>query len=810
MLKKATAIALVAIFMLAFLPSAVSAAGNSSAAGNGVTMAVTVGWGGKYVVGKATPVLVTVKNDGSEISGTLELLTGTGFSTLVRRDVVLPQGTEKRFTLFVMASGIYGPKDFEVKLKSNGAVVISAVPQAVSGIDPSTPLCGILSDDPSAVSYLKTVSLFQTGTRNWIDLTPEDIYENADLMGAFSVIAINDFDSSKLTDGQRAAIRQWAYSGGMLILGAGPGREAAASPWKDILGDLTFAGSDTASDLTSLAALGQGKDLQATLPISNIKGNSWAAVAADSGKPLILQKKFGRGVAFLTAFDMGEGALGTWAGNALMWQTLFDRYSNAGANQYAPGYGMNYFGGNGMLTALRSGLAGGGLTFWLFALMLVIFTILAGFAGYLVLRAIGKQKLMWLTVPAISVLFAGLLLLLGRNSFGRPPYLFAYTSTDISGGVALSERTLGIVAPAMGDYRLSIDNSGLLFPETNIDPGYYNSGQVQAKLPVTTIASADGAELKFLNVNLNGSRIAQFSSFSPQAPMEIKLEYDGTNVNCTLKNTSAWTIEDVAVVIGASTKTVGDLPPGGEQKVAMMLDQSPLEQNIWNVIQQLYPMNYGGVFPNMSSQSREDQIRNAFLQEQINMLMSGMGKAGAISGHTAELGQAFVLGWIDKPYDYTIKVNGKAVKPQSLELITTISPIVQQSGGDSKLEFVKAYAQVNASLSTATGGMMKGNYVMVDSGKTAVLDFNLADSKALDISDMFFETGAQQGVPEGSWSIYDWSTGVWDAAVPKMHFTKDELSKFIDPTGLVRLSVQAGANEYVECMPFVWVQGVKK
>ncbi len=91
-------------------------------------------------MGKITPVTVVIKNTGNELTGILELRTGTGFSVLVRREVVLPQDTEKRFVLFVATSGICKPKDFEVQLIVNGGTIASGMPQALTNIDPDKSL----------------------------------------------------------------------------------------------------------------------------------------------------------------------------------------------------------------------------------------------------------------------------------------------------------------------------------------------------------------------------------------------------------------------------------------------------------------------------------------------------------------------------------------------------------------------------------------------------------------------------------------------------------------------------------------------
>ncbi len=55
-------------------------------------------------------------------------------------------------------------------------------------------MCGILSDDPAAVGYMKKITFGQSVLKDWIELTEDSLYENASLMESFDLIVVSDFD----------------------------------------------------------------------------------------------------------------------------------------------------------------------------------------------------------------------------------------------------------------------------------------------------------------------------------------------------------------------------------------------------------------------------------------------------------------------------------------------------------------------------------------------------------------------------------------------------------------------------------------
>ena len=789
--------------MIAFgllLAMLLPAAAPAKAQGNTVSITVEVGYGGKYVVGRIAPVNVTVKNSGQEIAGTLELRTGDAFSLLVRREVILPQNTEKQFTLFVVASSILQPRDFEVSLKKGGSTLAAATPKTVSGVDPEKALCGILSDDPASMGYLKSIMFEQSYQKDWIELSVQNLYDSPQLLEAFGLIAVSDLKSGALTDKQYASLRQWVSAGGTLILGTGPGGEPAPG-WQELTAGLSFQGSFSVDNPAQLSSLAQGKAFTGTLPILSMQANEgWIMNArTEDGKPLVVSRRCGRGSVYVSAFSLCEGAVSSWQGAKGLWMSLLNSglYSAVQSVSYASN--RVYYSDNSSFTqALQQG--SGGVTLLLFLIVLLVFVLAAGIGSFLVLKALGRQKLMWVTVPVLAVLTSGVLLLLGTNGVGRRPYLYAFTSTDITGNMARSEQALGFVSPALGKYRVSVPDAPMLFPQFNTMNDYYGYSGVNTnpvKRDIAAVVNADNGDIEFLNVNLNGTRTMKYTSIDEQSPLEYQFRYDGKTINCLLKNNSEWPMENVTAVIGGNNKTIALLEPGKTEQFSLPLDRSSMQDYLWSVIDRIYPNAYGR--PMFSLQEDQNYLKASFLREQASNIMNT-----SVYQNTDGIAQAYVFGWLNKPYDHSVTVNGAAVQPESLELLSGYATV--DGGG---IEIRTIYATLSPSQTSKAGVSAKGGYIFVDPSTTAVLDFDLSSTMGITINELNFDSGANRGIRGGTWSVFNWATNGWQPVSSPFRFDPKDIETYCKD-GIMRLQVAAGANDFFEGTPSIMVQGVVK
>ena len=95
---------------------------------------------------------------------------------------------------------------------------------------------GILSDDYSGLNYIDGVSLSNNsfiGTVKILELNEENVPTDASGLGVCNYILIDNYNTSKLSDEQVKAIKQWVMQGGILIFGTGPNYEKVFEKFSD-------------------------------------------------------------------------------------------------------------------------------------------------------------------------------------------------------------------------------------------------------------------------------------------------------------------------------------------------------------------------------------------------------------------------------------------------------------------------------------------------------------------------------------------------------------------------------------------------
>ena len=135
------------------------------------------------------------------------------------RDVELKAGenTELEFCVDNMGSGIA-----KVEIKdSDGELVYSERDSlSIEGNDMVVAV-GVMSDRQDAMSYIEDVSMdnvYDNAKVETVALSPSDIPESEEGLEAIEYLLVDDYDLSGLSEKQSAAIKQWVYSGGAMIL----------------------------------------------------------------------------------------------------------------------------------------------------------------------------------------------------------------------------------------------------------------------------------------------------------------------------------------------------------------------------------------------------------------------------------------------------------------------------------------------------------------------------------------------------------------------------------------------------------------
>ncbi len=633
-------------------------------AADGVTLNVHVGYQDVVKAGEWMPVTIDARNTGAGVDGTLEVqeaLNGqpgvTGLP-LYHESISLATGSSKRIRAYVTvdANGV----TITARIVQNGRVIVSK--DAASASTTST-LIGVLSDQPTSLDGFAAVHPASVAARV-VHVRADDIAESAIPLRAFDILAIDDFATDSLTAGQKTAISDFVRAGGDLLLGTG-------AAWRKTLAGLSpailpMAVSGTTSVTTAL--LGGG-------PVEVATGTPTSAPAwlAAGAQPLLLERRVGAGVVTLATFDWNQEPVAGWSGTGpllrqLIARAVFGSDSSSQTTLYAGGPGPVPFGGqstigtrSGALSSTLGNLPGLDLpSLQLTGALVLLYVLLVGPVNYLVLGAMRRRALAWVTVPLIAVIAAGGAYGAGVFTKGRSVQANQITILHLQPGWdrAYQETYTGIMAPSRGDYQATITGSRLL-----ISP-IANNGAYDVSAFGTGSRSGIRIDVDNNNVTLAGMTAFALSGFAteslssaPQLAAHIQLG--------TIENRSNLAFTDAVLIMGDNFQTFGALRPGAMTSVS--LDVKPANQ----AGQPVYTRIYGSTFFNGQPTNQPTDVqREDYAKTQILSLLLTGGSFNGISLTSTPM----LVAWTHQPFQ-DVSVNGSHPRSTSESAVALSLPL---------------------------------------------------------------------------------------------------------------------------------------
>ena len=639
-------------------------------AGDGVTLNVHVGYQDVVKAGEWMPVTIDARNTGAGVDGTLEVqeaLNGqpgvTGLP-LYHESISLATGSSKRIRAYVTvdASGV----TIIARIVQNGRVIVSK--DAASASTTST-LIGVLSDQPTSLDGFAAVHPASVAARV-VHVRADDIAESAIPLRAFDILAIDDFATDSLTAGQKTAISDFVRAGGDLLLGTG-------AAWRKTLAGLSpailpMAVSGTTSVTTAL--LGGG-------PVEVATGTPTSAPAwlAAGAQPLLLERRVGAGIVTLATFDWNQEPVAGWSGTGPLLRQVIARavFGSDSSNQttlYGGGVGPVPFGvqstigtRSGALSSTLGNLPGLDLpSLQLTGALVLLYVLLVGPVNYLVLGAMRRRALAWVTVPLIAVIAAGGAYGAGVFTKGRSVQANQITILHLQPGWdrAYQETYTGIMAPSRGDYQATITGSRLL-----ISP-IANNGAYDVSAFGTGSRSGIRIDVDNNNITLPGMTAFALSGFAteslssaPQLAAHIQLV--NGKLTGTIENRSNLAFTDAVLIMGDNFQTFGALRPGAMTSVS--LDVKPANQ----AGQPVYTRIYGSTFFNGQPTNQPTDVqREDYAKTQIlSLLLTGGSFTGISLTSTAML-----VAWTHQPFQ-DVSVNGSHPRSTSESAVALSLPL---------------------------------------------------------------------------------------------------------------------------------------
>lgn len=541
------------------------------------------------------PLRVHLINDGADADLTVAVsLTRSSYEfDRYEYPVTLAGGAEMRLTLPVKIT--FKQPAYTVEVLSGGQVIAAAEVKPQKTVSPDTLLVGLLSDQPQALRTLNLSAANDPLMRgeNWqtLALSADTFPETLGMLRAFSMLAVDGFDVTLLSQQQRAALSQWLREGGIVLLGGGPGAAAAYRGFAAFTG--ITAGQpwqETHIDRALTAALAQGSFALQAAPMSGsatllcaLDGAAHPLAAVD-GKTILDRCAVGQGVVYTCAFSLSERPLSQWEGMNGYWQRmlltadqgLYLRLIRRLQNYYDT-YGSNLYVDSWLLRQLPLDNPD---PMGLVVALVAFFTVLTGIGSYWILkRVVGKREWMWFTVPALSLVSAVLTLLISSGMRMGKPALAAYAVTQVDeNGMADTTILAGVAASARQPLRVSALNGETLQPE-NSNYTYFIDDDEQAEHAQPrlryTYTYGDPMSLTLPQDSAWQVRTLYIEpGQQPECPVSAAIWWQQDGLHGEIVNNSAYTLSPGYVLTSLGYVTVPELLPGARHSFAIVENPS--------------------------------------------------------------------------------------------------------------------------------------------------------------------------------------------------------------------------------------------
>lgn len=521
----------------------------------GYTLETELGVDGNYLSYRETPVRVTVTNYEEDFVGTVELLYSDENRNIVayRQDLVLAAGETKQ-PLFLVKLPMQQSM-MTVRLVDRNGKVQSAVSEAlIPDLTWGSMLVGVLSD--------KEKTKYFTGNSNedLLELEPEDIL-SADMLSMLDVIMVDQFDLGELTTAQTAILTEWTRAGGTLLLGTGSYYTETLSAFS---GDFL---KGKIGDLTEWSySYREGAEEALTYCPLELEG---AEIALEEDNvPLLWKIPAGEGSVLVSPISL---ELPSWLAGSLgeqLYQGISANISDNRLRRIEKEQNGGYV--YGVRDALRQGQQGDTPQILFYGLVLLVYVLTVGPVLYAVLKKYDRRHLLWVLVPACSLIFTGIIYLLGTSTRVREPYMSYVTYLEYGGDVPKEQSYFSLTAPYNRSYDVVIEKDYRIsqFRMDNYS-SYYNNGVIFDDYNISIHEGDKGT-----NIELKNPSAFESFYFTAEGQAETEGSYEADlgvseegMLTGTFTNRLGYDLENVILVHQGSAFFIGDVADGSTVEI---------------------------------------------------------------------------------------------------------------------------------------------------------------------------------------------------------------------------------------------------
>ncbi|MDB1956374.1 hypothetical protein PMY38_04050 [Clostridium tertium] len=528
---------------------------------------VSYGIQGKYRAMKYIPVTVEVNSLERDFIGEIEVRVASsnmGTYDAYSKEVSLTKGEISKVTIPVKV--LENSSKMTVNIVEDGKVLSQKKTLISNGRVTETNLfTGVLTDDATSLGYIGNVKFDSSrgfeGTIENVYLDENIIGENNLNIDGLDAIIINNYNMSNLKKEQYDAINSWINKGGTLILGAGANEsKTIGSIDKDFL--QVKSNGVKEENLTLV-------EDNLKLITSNLEVKDAKIKNGTSEKPLVYSIEKGRGEILITTFDLGlEPLISSKDASKFLSLILTDAANGIFDKNMNGGYmGQGYYRARELMQSIPINEIVGTksliVVFGLYALII-------GVVLYIVLKKLNKRDLTWISIPAISIVFALVIYFMGSSTRVNDVILNQNNIVSVDkDGKGLAKGYIGIGTKYKEDVIIEKPEDVTMNYITQ-DTHYYGNPEEEIKdrLRVKTTYKGNNSYFTFADsdaLDMKTFEVIGKEQVIPKIDSNFNLS-DG-NLNGVVKNNLDKNINKLILVAGQNVWDLGELPKGEEKAI---------------------------------------------------------------------------------------------------------------------------------------------------------------------------------------------------------------------------------------------------
>jgi hypothetical protein len=439
-----------------------------------VGLQVEAGLEGIVRSGRWAPVAVTGTNNGSPVTGQLEVSLPGGRTLL---PLELPTSANKRTSILLIPNPAYSPtiagsKETVTAVLRDGRREVARAQAQAELVPDWHRVLAVCPGEGSGLRFLDSRPLGEVGWSlpmneqaqgsqsplTTAHLEPTQMpatwagYEPADLL------VLRDAAWGRLLPEQRQAVRQWVEMGGRLLV-CGEDPAGFSDPEGRRLLPVTPVGRQPRQALIAFPLPDRAPIQTAAGQVMTVTAQPRAdatVLLAEGDAPLVVSGTQGFGLVLWVGFDPFRVPPGSREGTQALWAFLISRAS--GLEKPNPGFPR--LAETSVRESLRELPRFPAPSRWTLASFGLVYAVLFGPVNVWLLRRLKRTVRAWLLMPALSLVMTGAVLALG-NAWGHAQIVFHTTSvleTMAGSGTAREQNLAALFSPTNSNFQLEIED----------------------------------------------------------------------------------------------------------------------------------------------------------------------------------------------------------------------------------------------------------------------------------------------------------------------------------------------------------------